>query len=42
MKNEIQNLELDNIQLKNHSEQKEKAHDAELVSIDKIMYENEK
>ena len=42
MKNEIQNLELDNIQLKNQSEQKEKAHDAELVSIDKIMYENEK
>jgi chromosome segregation ATPase len=42
MKNEIQNLELDNIQLKNQSEQNEKAHDAELVSIDKIMYENEK
>ena len=42
MKNEIQNLELDNIQLKNQSEQKEKAHDEELVSIDKIMYENEK
>ena len=42
MKNEIQSLELDNIQLKNQSEQNEKAHDAELVSIDKIMYENEK
>ena len=42
MKNEIQNLELDNIQLKNQSEQNEKAYDAELVSIDKIMYENEK
>ena len=42
MKNEIQNLELDNIQLKNQSEQDEKAHDAELVNIDKIMYENEK
>jgi hypothetical protein len=42
MKNEIQNLELDNIQLKNQSEQNEKAHDAEMISIDKIMYENEK
>ena len=42
MKNEIHNLELDNIQLKNQSEQNEKAHDAELISIDKIMYENEK
>ena len=42
MKNDIENLELDNIQLKNQTEQKEKAYDAELVNIDKILYENEK
>ena len=42
MKNEIQNLELENIQLQNQSEQKEKDYDNELLNIDIIIKENEK
>ena len=42
MKNEIQSLELDNIQLQNQTEQKEKAYDEELLNIDIILAENEK
>ena len=42
MKNEIQNLELENIQLQNQSEKKEKDYDNELLNIDIIIKENEK
>ena len=42
MKNEIQNLELENIQLQNKTEQKEKEYDNELLNTDIIINENEK
>ena len=42
MKNEIQNLELENIQLQNQSDQKDKDYDKELLNIDIIIKENEK
>ena len=42
LKNEIQNLELENIQLQNKTEQKEKDCDEELMNIDIIVAENEK
>ena len=42
MKNDMQNLEIENIQLQNQTEQRQKAHDADLVNIDKIIFENAK
>ena len=42
MKNDMQNLEIENIQLQNQTEQRQKAHDADLVNIDKIIFENNK
>lgn len=42
LKNEIQALEIDNIQLQNQTEQKEKDYDKEVVNFDLISHENQK
>jgi hypothetical protein len=42
MKIEIQNLEIEKMQLEHQTEQEEKAHNAELINIDKIILENNK
>lgn len=42
LKNEIHSLEVDNIQLQNQTEQKEKDYDKELVNYDLISLENQK
>ena len=42
LKNEIQSLEIDNIQLQNQTEQKEKDYDKEVVNFDLISHENQK
>ena len=42
MKSDLQNLEIENIQLQNQTEQREKAHDRDMINVDKIIIENEK
>ena len=42
LKNEIHSLEVDNIQLQNQTEQKEKDYDKELVNYDLMSHENQK
>ena len=42
MKNDLQNLEIENMQLQNQTEQREKAHDRDMGNVDKLIIENEK